>query len=238
MYYPLGQPEVPVQQAVPGLPTLLFGTLNRLVADTRMQISTVALSGTTATVVGTVIEGNIPVVGQLVSITGAVPAYFNVVNAKILTVSVAASPDVGVYTITFSLTNSNIGTTNSPGLAIAPQVATGDTLAINNGSTATANASASQAVAIQENVNPANGKTVRADVTFPTLPGAAIVALQGAPINLDSAFVTLTSGTVATVVGSAQTQQTATFANVESNFLRFLVTGLAGNGTVVGMVSV
>jgi len=235
-YYPLSPIGRSVQQAVPGLPTYLLGALNRLTSPTKMSIISVALASPTATVVGTVIEGLIPVVGQLVSIAGAVPSYFNVTNAKITSVSAPASPDVGVYTITFTLTNSNIGTTTSPGVAVAPQIETGDTLAINNGSTATANASASQAVAIQENVNPANGKSVRADVTFPTMPGAVTVALQTADLDIDSEYVTL--GTIASVVGGVQSGQSVIFAGIEALFARFLVTGLAAGGSIIGKVTV
>lgn len=235
-FYPLSPIGRNVQQASPGLPTYLLGSFNRLVAPTRMQISTVALAGTTATVVGTVIEGQIPTVGQLVSISGAVPAYFNVTNAKILSVSAAASPDLGVYTITFTLTNAGIPTTASPGLAVAPQIELGDTLAINNGSTATANAAASVAVAIQENVNPANAKSIRADVTFPTVPGACVVQLQTADLDIDSEYVTL--GTVASVVGGAVTGQSAVFTGIEALFCRFLITGLATSGSVIGKVTV
>jgi hypothetical protein len=219
------------QQAVPGLPAYCFGSLNRNVAPTIMAVTAVQLTSPTAQVTGTVIEGQIPVVGQLVSIAGAVPSYFNVTNAKITAVSAAATPDIGVYTISFALTNSNIGTTNSPGKAIAPQIEIGDTLAINNGTTATANASASASVAIQENINPANGKSIRADVTFPTKPGAATVALQTSVLDIDSEFTTL--GTVASVTGGVVSGQTVIFANVEALFFRFLVTGLAGTGTVV-----
>jgi hypothetical protein len=237
VYYPLGQSQVAVQQAVPGLPTYLFGTRNRLTNDTKIKISTVALAGTTATVVGTVVEGLIPVVGQLVTINGAVPPYFNVVNAKILSVSAALVPDAGVYTITFALTNSGIGTTNSPGVAIAPQIETGDALAINNGSTnAFANSGCSQAVSIQENVDSANGKSIRCDVTFPTVPGAVTVNLQTAAYNIDSEFVD--AGTVATVTGGIQSGQSVVIAAMEALYCRYRISGLAGNGTIVGKITI
>ena len=224
-----------VLQAVPGLPVYLLGSLNRTVPDTRMTISTVALSGTTATVVGTVIEGQIPVAGQLVSIAGAVPAYFNVTNAKILSVSAAASPDLGVYTITFTLVNSGIATTNSPGIAVAPQIEVGDSCTlgdVNGGPWSSAECS------IQENVNPANGKALRADVSFPVLPGAAIVTVQTAVYDIDSEYKDL--ATVATVTGGVLAGGSVIVANVEAVFVRFHLTGLAaaGAGKVVGKITI
>ena len=223
-------------QLVPGLPGYLLGSFNRLVSPTKMQVQSVALSGTTATVVVIVIEGQIPVIGQLVSIAGAVPSYFNVTNAAILSVSAAASPDVGLYTITFALTNSGIGTTVSPGIAVAPQLEVGDALV----------AEASMAAALQSNVNPAQGRSVRFDVSFPVLPGAATVQAQSADLDIDTEYQNL--GTVATVVGGVVTGAsangpkgaTATFTAVTANFVRFRISGLAASSTatIVGKVLV
>lgn len=229
-------------QAVPGLPFYLFGSLNQLVAPTVMVVTAVKLASPTAQVTGTVIEGQIPVVGQLVSITRAVPSYFNVTNAKITAVSAAASPDVGVFTISFALTNSNIGTTASPGKAVAFQNEIGDTLAINNGSTATANAAASVAAALQSNVNPAQGRSVRFDVSFPTLPGAVTVAAQSADLDIDSEYTyiggSIATATVASVVGTVQTGGSVVFTGVTAELVRLIVSGLAGPGTIIGKMMV
>lgn len=209
-----------VPQAVPGLPTYLIGSLNRTVAPTRIQVSTVALAGTTATVVGTVIEGQIPVINQLVTIRGAVPSYFNVTNAKILSVSAAATPDVGVYTITFTLTNSNIGTTTSPGLATAPQIEVGEALV----------AGASQQLSLQANTGPDNGQNIRFDVTFTTLPGAATISAQSAAIDVDSDYRTL--GTVGTVTGGVLSGGSLTIL-VRADFVRFNITGVSGAASTI-----
>lgn len=226
------------QQCVPGLPAYLLGSFNRLVPPTKMTVTSVALSGTTATIGVLVIEGQIPTAGQLVSIAGAVPSYFNVTNAPILSVSAATSPDLGVYTITFSLTNSGIVTTISPGLAIAPQVEIGDALV----------AEASSAASLQANVNPAQGRSVRFDVTFPVLPGAAIVYAQSADLDIDSQYTNL--GTVASVVGgvvqgantNAPNTSSVYFTGVTAGFVRFYIpqSGLAAyaSATIVGKVLV
>lgn len=224
-----------VLQATAGEPTYLLGSLNRLTQATKMNISTVALSGTTATVTGTVIEGNIPVVGQLVSLSGAVPSYFNVTNAKILSVSAPASPDVGVYTITFALTNSNIGTTNSPGVALAPQIETPELFS--NLSVGGADFYSLE-VALQSNTGPDNGRTIRADISFPVFPGACTVYLQTAELNIPSEYRDFF--TVGTVTGGVLSGGSVMQTLVVANFARLHVAGIAGIGSasIIGKVTV
>jgi len=218
-----------VLQATPGLPTYLLGSLNRIVAPTYMTITSVALSGTTATIGVIVKEGQLPVAGQLVSITGAVPAYFNVTNATISAVSFTNTPENGVGTIQFTLANSNIGTTVSPGLATAPQIELGETLF----------AGASIAVGLQANVGPDNGQTVRADVSFTPLPGAATVVLQGAAIDVDSEYQQI-SGVAAIAGGAPSGTQGVIIVGVRANFLRFFVSGIAapGSSKIIGKILV
>ena len=217
-------------QLVPGVPAYLLGSLNRLVAPTVMTVTSVALSGTTATIGVKVKEGNLPVVGQKVTLTGAVPAYFNVTAATITAVSFTNTPEDGIGTIQFSLTNSNIGTTVSPGLAVAPQIDTGEALF----------AGSSIACALQANTGPENGRVLRADVTFPTLPGAATVDLQSAPLGTidDSAFTTL--ATVATVTGGVYSNQALIQSYINPCLLRFNVHDIAGGASakIVGKLTV
>lgn len=223
-----------VQQAVPGFPSYALGSLNTDVADTRIRIQTVALSGTTATVVGLVIEGNAPTVGQLVSIEGAVPSYFNVTNATITAVSQVNTPDNGVWQIQFSLTNSNIGTTASPGTAVAPQIEIGDSLTL--GGTGTWY---SAAIAIQMNTGPNSGRSIRFDATFPVAGTSSVtITAQSADVDLDAQYVDL--GTVATLTAGVVTGGAVVFANTLERFVRFKVSGIvnAGTSTVVGKVEV
>ena len=188
-----------------------------------MNVSTVALAGTTASVTGTVVEGNIPVVGQLISISGAIPSYFNVTNASITSVSAAASPDVGVYTVQFALTNSNILTTNSPGVAVMPTPEVGEAVVLG----------ASSALGLQSLENPSNGRTVRADVTFPTQAGSVVVTLQGAMVDLDGDYTDLASVASLTggVLNGGVTVASVNIVGVTANFLRFNNKSLAGVGT-------
>lgn len=232
--YPVGSVDGrPVAQAVPGLPAYMLGSLNRLVAPTRMNISTVALAGTTATVVGTVVEGNAPVVNQQVTIRGAVPSYFNVNNATILTVTQVDTPDDGVWSITFSLTNSNIVTTSSPGIAVAPQQEVGDSVQLGGGGTWY-----SVPVSIQSNTGPNDGRSMRFDANFPSTNGSATITAQTASIcdGVNDNFQDL--GTVATLANGVVTGGSLVVTEISANFTRLKVSGTAGTATVVGKVLV
>jgi hypothetical protein len=198
----------------------------------------VALAGTTATVVVLVVEGQIPTVGQLISLAGAVPAYFNVTNAPILTVSASANPDLGIYTLTFALTNSGIVTTVSPGLAVAPQLEIGEALI----------AQSSIAAALQSTVSSAQERAVRFDVSFPVIPTAAIVYAQSADQDIDTEYQNL--GTVASVVGgvvqgaslNGPNGSSVIFDGVTARFVRLSTpaSGLSGfaGAFIVGKVTV
>lgn len=215
-----------VIQAVPGLPAYAFGSLNRIVAPTRMHITAGSVTGNVATITGTVIEGNIPTVGQLVTVAGCSNSTFNVTNIAIATVSAAATPDVGVYTITYALTTGDIASGALTGLAMAPQIEVGETLANQS----------SIAIALQSNVGPNNAQTVRFDVTFPTIPTTAQVDVYTAAIDVDSEYVLLT--TVANVAASTVTGQSAVWPDLRANFVRFKVSTLAGSGKIIAKVLV
>ncbi len=222
-----------VPQVVPGFPLYLLGSYAADTSDTVMSVSTVALSGSTATVAGTVTSGQIPVAGQLVTITGAAPSYFNVSNATILSVSSAATPDVGVYSITFSLTNTNIGTTNSPGSAVMPPPEVGDSITL-GGNTAWK----SQACGIQAIQGSTGQSGLRASVRFPTaLAGTCSVILQAADVNMESAFVDVGSAIVSASTAGNATMYAGTNAIVAS-FVRFRISGItaAGSGKIIGTI--
>lgn len=216
-----------VQQASPGLPAYLLGSLNRLVATTRMNITNVALTSNVATLTVAVIEGNLPTVGQLVSTTGVSNSIFNnLKNLSITAVSFTNSPEDGKGTISFALTHADVVSVAATGYAEAPQVEIGETIA--NG--------ASSAVALQANTGPENGRAVRCDIIFPTLPTTLRVDLQAADVDVDAAYVTI--GTPATVAASTQSGQALYFDGVRANFLRYNLTTLAGSGKIVAKITV
>src|SRR5271155_460131 len=106
--------------AIPAKPAYFFGSLPVTTDDTYMRVSSVAVTSNVATVVGTIFRGNIPAVGNQISIQGTTSnsGVFNV-NAAIIT-GVTGTASTGVYTITFALTNANIATTADSGMAIIP----------------------------------------------------------------------------------------------------------------------
>lgn len=231
-----------VLQAVPGFPAYALGSLATDVASTAGNILTVALTSPTATIRVLIKAGNVPIVGQLISIQGAVPAYFNVVNAPILSVSSPVNtPDDGTYDLTFALTNSNIPTTASPGRFDAPQIEIGDSLTLGG-----VNSWNSAAVAIQPNTGPNDGRSVRFDITFPVLPNdGCVVVAQSADIDQDAQYVDL--ATVASVAGgilfgntSSGNSTSVIASNTLQRFVRFAIRSISnpGSATIVGKVEV
>jgi len=223
-----------VQQAVPGQPAYCYGSLNTLVAPTRMNITNVALTSNVATLSVTVIEGNLPVVGQLVSVAGCSNSVFNTTTPLAITaVSFTNTPEDGKGTISFALTHADVVSAAATGAAMAPQVEVGESIV----------AGASAEVAIPANTPfPENGRAMLFEVYFPTLPTGVTVAVQGASVNVDNDYTTL--GTIAVVAASTLSGASNTGGNVASlyfdgvreNFIRYLVSGLTGTGKIVAKV--
>lgn len=77
---------------------------------------------------------------------------------------------------------------------------------------------------------------IQCEVTFPTVPTACVVALQGAAKNNDSEFQTIISNVVTVSTG------TATYGTLQIsgkwNFVRFLISGTSGSGKIVAKVNI
>lgn len=215
-------PEV----AIPGKPAYLFGSLPVTTADMVMTIASVAITSNVATVIGTIQAGNIPAVGNLISIQGTTTASgtFNVTGVALASVSVTGA---GVATLTFALTHANVATTPDAGKGMVPIQEVAETLA--NG------ASVPVFVPSQEPVD--NGlKAIVTSVTFPTLPTAVAVILQSALYfnSPNSEWTQVGSANAATVAASAQTLgPLQTFNVAGGRFFRFNVSGLSGSGTII-----
>jgi hypothetical protein len=223
---------------IPGQNSYLFGFYSQDVSPTQIQVSSVAIATNVATVIGTIFGGNVPLVGSLISIRGTQTSSgaFNVTNAAITAVTFV--PATSVVTITFALTHANVATTADAGLAIIPVPEVGETIA--NG--------ASIACTPQNNETFLEmGRLLSTTVKFPTLPTTLTVVLQGANFDTDSEYTTIC--TVATVAASVQTTPqvtevenngggttTAINSPVNYRFYRFLISGLAGTGTIVARI--
>src|ERR1700677_2222571 len=91
------------RKLIPGQPVYLLGSWPKTIAPTRFQVSAVAATSSTAAVYTvTINEGNIPVVGALLTVKGTATqsGAFNVTNAVISAVSITASTGQGTITVT------------------------------------------------------------------------------------------------------------------------------------------
>jgi len=124
--------------ALPGYPVYAWGSFNDRVSPTRMTVSNVALTSNVATLTVQVIEGNVPVAGQLVTVTGTQSSSgaFNVTQVAIATATINATTGAG--TITFALTHANVSSVADSGLAVAPQLAVPEAVSTNGYSQAIA----------------------------------------------------------------------------------------------------
>ena len=224
-------PEV----VLPGKPAYFYGSMPTDTQDTLLQVTNVATTGGTATVSVYVRAGNIPVIGNLISIEGTVTSsgLFNVSSIPLTNVTINATTGVG--TVQFALAGT-VSTTADSGQAIVPIAEVAETLA--------ANTSVPVYVPSQE-PNDMGSKSITTAVTFPTMPTAATVTLYSAinlPKNLPgSAGSEWTSdGVVATVAGGAftvgplMTEDTgANTAALAGRFFCLQVTGITGPGKII-----
>lgn len=209
----------------PGTPFYVYGGYNDRVAPSKFSISNVVLTSNVATLTVLIREGNIPAVGSLVSVQGTQQASgaFNVTNVALTNVTVDAVTGAG--TIAFALTHADVATHSDSGFAIVATPETSEALV--NGS--------SVAVSIPyDSGQPDQGRSVKADVLFPTIPTTATVELQVAVINQDADFISM--ATVASVAAGVATYAQPTLAAEPGRFYRLKTSGLVGSGTIVGRI--
>lgn len=223
---------------IPGQNSYLWGSWKQDASPSKFQVHSVAIAADVATVVGVVTEGEIPLVGSLISIRGTQTSSgaFNVTNAVLTAVTFV--PATSGITVTFALTAANVATTADAGLAIIPQPEVPETLV----------AGASIACTPQNNETFLEvGRLLSTTVTFPTLPTAATVVLQGANFDVDSEYTAI--ATVATVAAGAQSTPkvtevqnngggttTAINSPVNFRFYRFFTSGITGTGTIIARI--
>ena len=210
---------------VGGRTEYLYGIQSDAVGPTQIAISSVAITANVATVVGTIVSGNAPVVGSLVSIRGTQTSsgLFNVTNVALA--SVTPVLQTGAVTITFPLTNANIGTTPDHGFAAVPTTTSYDTMA---------NGSSMQAASAENDPSTSDERAYFAQVFFGTIPTTATVTLQTSLVDQDSQYQTI--ATVASVSGGTVTTNASVYANANFKFLRFNIAGLTGSGTIAAAI--
>jgi hypothetical protein len=217
----------PVPQAVPGHPTYLLGTFDYRAAVGNYTITNVARTGTTATVTIQVIEGNVPVVGQLINVLSD-NTNFNVTGAQTAITAVSVNATTGAGTIQY--TTSGSGTITSVAAtgrvqALVPEV--GETLA---------NVT-SMPCELQSNTGANNGRDVTFEVTLAGGTPTANVAVQKAMNNIDSEFVDAGAGTNLNFSAATGTKS-YTAVDLRDHFVRFVVSGVSGgtSPTIVAKV--
>lgn len=204
----------PLGKAIALLPGVLgysFGGFNSDAPYAKLSIQSVAITSNVATLNVTLLEGLIPLVGQLITVRGVqTAAAFNVTNIAIASISLNLTTGIG--TITYACTNANVATTTDSGLATVPLAETTDTLAAGSG----------QQFAMQAASGlPSNSR----DIGWSVLDtgGATYSAnLQVADTDADADYTTIASVT-------ASGQQTA--VAVRANFVRINLSGVSGGTT-------
>lgn len=217
-------PEV----AIPSKPSYFFGSLNTSADDTYLRVTNVALATNVATVTATIYRGNIPVVGQVITIKGTASnsGAFNV-TATLTGVSVVAA--TGVATLTFALTHADVASTADAGMAIIPIQEVAEVLA--NGT--------SVAIYVPSNeLRDLGQKNITVATTFPSLPTGATVTLYSAIANNPQAgdpewtqmgvVATVAAGAVTVPANASTNGGIITFTTPSGRFFRVVVTGVSG----------
>lgn len=221
------QPEV----AISGQPSYFYGSYPKDTQDTIMAITNVALTSNVATITVLITGGNIPAVGNLITVQNCSNSVFNITAAKITAVSITAATGAG--TISYAVTHADVTSVAATGAAYVPIAEVPEAVA--------ANQSVAIYVPAQEPVD-YGAKTITVATTFPTLQattGAATVTLYTAikndPIAPGTAGSEWTSmGVVATAAAGAQTVgPLKTFTTPAGRFFCLVVSGVTGTNTVV-----
>jgi len=208
-----------------------IGLFNRQIPPTKAYVTSVAIASNVATFGLTVIEGNAPIVNQLISVQGTQTTTsggapnFNVVNGTITGVSgFTTSPNYNTGTVTVALTSTNISTTTDAGLAIMPVLATPLLL---TGSTVTGIAFSMFSMSGLAS----NSRDVGWEIETPSAPSSFTAVLQAAMTNTDADYTTVDTT-------SATGQRT--LIGVRACYLRIKFTAFSGgtNPSALGSILV
>ena len=178
-----------------------------------MKVTTVSANATNNATIGVqILEGPIPVAGNLITVVGTTQAAgaYNVTNVAISNVVIDATTGIG--TITFPLTTAQLAVTADVGAAMVPATAVAE--ALTN--------VASQSFAIpQPPGDNSNGKTITWQTIYPNQPATVTMALQAALEDVDSKYQTLDTST--NVLGEMRFITLTDF-----NFVRVKASGVTG----------
>lgn len=210
----------------PGVPAYAFGSKNPNLPTVRMQITNVARTSNVVTLNVTMLEGNIPGVGDLITVTGtsAGSGGANTANTPVALSAVSINATTGVGTVQYSKSGSDITSVADAGQASVevpevPYLATG--------------AAKSAAFAVQ--AAKGQGRGISWAYTCPSNPSAIAIQLEGAVNDEDSEY---------TLIGSSETTTSGYnefFATAPENvnFVRLNLTSFSGgtNPSIIGKIS-
>lgn len=210
--------------AIFGQPFYSAGSFKTSNPGTRMQVTASAVASNVVTLTVTVLEGNIPAVGDTVYVTGTqnnAGALNSTAGVTLTAVNINATTGQG--TIAYAATTANLATTADTGLVLDPPAEVGDSL--------TSNAKFAQ-VAVQEPGGlTTNNKTVTWSTVIGGSPSGVTINLQASLVDIDSEYSTLDSST-------NTSGETRAAANVNFPFYRLTSGTITGGSspTLVGKI--
>lgn len=213
--------------AIPAQPAYFFGSQPVDTQDTLARITNVALTSNVATVTVTIYAGNIPAVGNFISVAGCSNSVFNIARGVITAVTGTAS--TGVYSISYAVTNANITSVAASGMVVIPIAEIPETAA--NGT--------SVAIYVPSNeLRDLGQRSITVATSYPSLPTAATVTLYTAinndPFAGDAEWTsmgvvsTIVSGAITVPTGSSANAGLVTFSTPAGRFFRVVVSGVSG----------
>jgi hypothetical protein len=219
---------------IAGIPYYVSGSFDDKSAPTQGFVISDSSVTTTGTLTYMTTQGNVPLVGDLITVVGTSndSGHFNVTNASILTVSAgvdASGVQNGVVTVTFTKTSGTVASgTADAGQVIIPRSEIGEAL-VNNTATVPVAVPSTQLMANQS-------KTVNATVRFTGSPTTATAYLQGSIFDIDSEYEDIG---VITNSGSPGTGPTLEVADSAYRFYRVRYANVTGgvNNKVVAKIT-
>ncbi len=230
------------QLLIAGQPSYVWGSFNDKTGPTLINVIANMTNGsTTATLKFSIISGNVPANGSLITVVGcANSANFNVTNVAISNVTQVDTPDDGVYTCTYAITSTATPTsfTADGGQGVIPQPEVGETVT---------GTGASVPVAVGAAGPNSNGKSLSVTLTLGTGLSGVTAVLQGANRDIDAEYNTI--GTIGTSLGVSTTDwqsrqgdtATGTLASgsvilPNFRFYRVNITAITGSGLVIAKI--
>jgi hypothetical protein len=251
MQYQLTPFKASPQLLIQGKNEYVYGSLNDKTSPTTGYVISDSAVTTTATLVFQIKDGNIPIPGALITVTGTVNSagVFNATNAVILTVVVN---DYGVCTVTYAIASTTQASLADAGQVIIPQIEIGDNLTAGLVA-AVPYTSVPVAAVVGATVT---GRSTSATITFPASSAAfpstlsaVTVVIQASNVDRDDHYNTIgtvtTTGAAGTTFewqsgqGAATTPAVLLDSNVDLlsfRFYRLQITAATGAGYVVGSI--